>query len=263
MFYIYLHFSFTSIQYNCLAIGIHLGKIRNGVIFLRKILIVDDERQMQSLISFCITSEQFEIKTASTGKEALEILIESKFDLLLLDIMMPEMDGFQVLDSLKQKGIDVPTIILSAMGETEQIVKGLNLGAFDYVTKPFEPKELVARVHAVLRRTQPVLENKVKSLHGIHYDEVQHIISYQNKAISFTKKEYQIFVHLFLHPGRVYTREQLMYLIWDEAEERDYRNVDTHVKNIRTKLKQAGLQKPIVDTVWSIGYRIAQEEISK
>lgn len=122
---------------------------------MKKILIVDDEKQMQSLLCVCIGSSEFELTTAGSGKEALELIKEQQFDLMLLDIMMPEMNGFQVLKELTEKELLVPTIIISAIGETDQVVEGLNLGASDYITKPFEPKELVARVNSVLRRVEP------------------------------------------------------------------------------------------------------------
>lgn len=228
---------------------------------MKKVLIVDDEPQMQTLISICIQSANFEVKTVSSGEEAIRLLEENQFDLILLDIMMPGMDGFQVLDQLQKWNWITPVIILSALGETDQIVDGLNLGAYDYVTKPFEPKELVARVHSVLRRVQPRVEEiSIKTMYGITLNEEQKKVTYKQKSIALTKKEFGLFSRLFSQPGRVYTREQLLYLEWDDMDERDYRNVDTHIKNLRDKLKQAGVEEMVVETVWGIGYRIPPQE---
>nr|WP_285890531.1 response regulator transcription factor [Halalkalibacter oceani] len=224
-------------------------------------MIVDDEIKMQTLISLCIKSAEFKVEKASTGEEAIQLLEMQAFNLILLDIMMPGMDGFEVLKQVKQKEITVPVIILSALGETDQIVEGLNLGAYDYVTKPFEPKELVARVHSVLRRAQPRSEEvSLKSMYGITLDQKKQTVTYKQKVVAFTKKEYRLFSRLFSQPGRVYTREQLLYLEWDDIDDRDYRNVDTHIKNVREKVKRAGVEQTVVETVWGVGYRIPPEE---
>ncbi|WP_227935582.1 response regulator transcription factor [Alkalihalobacillus deserti] len=228
---------------------------------MKKILIVDDERQMQALISFCIKSSDFDVNTASSGQDAINLLEEKHFDLMLLDIMMPEMDGFQVLKILNQSNVAVPVIILSAVGETDSIVEGLNLGAYDYITKPFEPKELVARVNSVLRRVQPLVDKtKIRSMYGLTLDQLNHTVTYNRKIITFTKKEYQLFSRLFAQPGRVYTRELLFSLEWEDFDDKDYRNVDAHIKNIREKLKQAGVKNPVIETVWGVGYRTPQHE---
>lgn len=227
---------------------------------MKKILIVDDEIKMQTLISLCIKSPSFDVKTVSSGEEAINLLEEGHFDLMLLDIMMPGIDGFQVLKTLNQRSLVVPVIILSAIGETDPIVEGLNLGAYDYITKPFEPKELVARINSVLRRVQPLIEKKKnRSMYGLTLDQLRNTVTYNQHSIPFTKKEYQIFSRLFSQPGRVYTRELLFSLEW-ESDDKDYRNVDAHIKNIREKLKQKGVEQTIIETVWGVGYRTPQYE---
>ncbi|ARK32675.1 response regulator transcription factor [Halalkalibacter krulwichiae] len=221
-----------------------------------QILVVDDERQMQSLLTTCIQSDSIQIQTASSGEEALEMLERNSFDLMLLDLMMPGTNGFQVLKRVNQTALIIPTIILSAIGETDQIVEGLNLGAYDYVTKPFEPKELVARVQAVLRRTTM----SKKTMYGLRVHEEQNRVTYHGAEIAFTKSEFQLFTRMFLHAGRVFTREQLLNLIWDRLGEREDRTIDTHIKNIRDKLKKVGITEAIVETVWGVGYKISQPE---
>ncbi|WP_026690445.1 response regulator transcription factor [Alteribacter aurantiacus] len=223
---------------------------------MQRILIVDDEVKMQELLIFCLQSNEFEIDKASSGEEAIQMLNLSSYDLVLLDILMSGLSGFDVLNKLQAKHDETPVILLSALGETEQVVKGLNSGAYDYIVKPFEPLELKARIHSVLRRTSSLAMNKheIKKA-GLVLNEADMCVLYQNQEVPLTRKEYRLFARLFTHPGRVYTREQLLYLEWDHIDERDYRNVDAHVKNIREKLKAAGLEDKVIETVWGIGYR--------
>ncbi|PYZ98985.1 DNA-binding response regulator [Alteribacter lacisalsi] len=224
---------------------------------MNRILIVDDEVQMQNLLAFCLKSMDAEITKVSSGEQALTVIEKESFDVILLDILMTGMNGFEVLEQLEQGGKPVPVIILSALGETEQVVKGLNAGAYDYVTKPFEPQELLARVQSVIRRTKgPEKNSSRKTRGGIILDEDELTVLYREHPVPLTKKEFRLFARLFLNPGRVYTREQLLYLEWEDGEERDYRNVDAHIKNVREKLKSAGVENKVVETIWGIGYRI-------
>ncbi|TMW73922.1 response regulator transcription factor [Alteribacter natronophilus] len=225
-----------------------------------KILIVEDEIQMQNLLSFCLKSMDAQITKADSGEQALSIIKNEPFDIILLDILMPGMSGFEVLEQLEKEGSPVPVVILSALGETEEVVRGLNAGAYDYVTKPFEPQELLARVQSVIRRTnQPKVSKKRKVNGGIVLDTEDMMVLYRERPVPLTKKEFHLFARLFLNPGRVYTREQLLYLEWDDLDERDYRNVDAHIKNVREKLKSAGVERKVIETVWGIGYRIPVE----
>ncbi|WP_017727674.1 response regulator transcription factor [Halalkalibacterium ligniniphilum] len=226
---------------------------------MKRILIVDDEIQMQRLIAVCIQSNDFSIESVSSGKEALEKVKKTPYDLMLLDVMMPEMNGFQVLEELRTFNHSLPVIVLTALGDTDDVVKGLNSGADDYITKPFEPKELVARVQAVLRRFQQVEEPlSKKQIFGLSIDDEKKQISFKETPLILTKKEYQLLSRLILHPGQVYTREELLSLEWDHADERFDRNIDTHIKNIREKLKKVGVEKNIIETVWGIGYKLME-----
>jgi two-component system response regulator ResD len=231
---------------------------------LKKVLIVDDEIQMQKLLSVCLQSEQFITESASSGEEAIQLLEKNQYDMVLLDIMMPGIDGFDVLKKLRSSKIMTPVILLTALGETEAVVKGLNLGADDYVTKPFEPSELIARVSSVLRRVHSSTQIVgLTGQNGIVLDQKQRQFTFEGRKIDFTKKEYQIFLRLVLNHDQVYTREELLELEWNGPEERFDRSVDTHIKNIREKIKQAGVKKQLIETVWGVGYKFSQTEDSQ
>ncbi|WP_209123665.1 response regulator transcription factor [Alkalihalobacillus sp. BA299] len=222
------------------------------------ILIVDDEKDMRELISICLQGE-YETVEAEDGESALELLDAQVIDLVLLDVMMPIMDGFSVLKEMKQieKVKDIPVILLTALGDTEDIVKGLNRGADDYIIKPFEPREMIARIQSVLRRST-ILE-EVFELHHLKFDQEKYQVTYNGQVVPLTKKEYKLFFRLASHPGRVYSREQLVELEWDFSFDGDARNVDAHIKNIREKLKKTKYPHKVIETVWGIGYQVVQE----
>ncbi|MCL7748402.1 response regulator transcription factor [Halalkalibacter alkaliphilus] len=228
---------------------------------MKKLLIVDDEVQMHKLIAVCLQEENYILDTASSGKEAIYMLGQNEYDLLLLDVMMPGVSGYEVLQHIEKEQAALPVILLTALGETEDVVKGLNLGADDYITKPFEPSELKARVQSVLRRFQKAnTREKVTNLYGITLNENQKLFMIDGQIVGLTRKEYQIFLRLFSNPGQVFTRDQLLELEWDDLGERYDRNIDTHIKNIREKIKNAGLEKRIIETVWGVGYKLSQPE---
>jgi DNA-binding response OmpR family regulator len=229
----------------------------------KQLLIVDDQKEMRQLLKVCLQREDYDITEAASGVEALEKMKDQSFDLLILDIMMPMKDGFEVLKEMRQE-IDekLLVIILTALGETEKVVEGLQLGADDYVVKPFEPRELVARVESVLRRS--ALRSKPSntttfSIHRLTIDTQKLQISYEEHVVPLTKKEFHLFLRLLKHPGQVYSREQLLELEWDHDFEGDTRTVDAHIKNIREKLKQSGYSHSIIETVWGIGYKLMEE----
>lgn len=222
-----------------------------------RILIVDDELEMRILLAACLKHE-FLTEQSESGLEALEKLDQEAFDLILLDIMMPAMNGFEVLREIREiVNPSIPIVLLTALGEKEKVVKGLDMGADDYVVKPFEPKELVARIKSVLRRTIKTRTNPML-IHGLSIDQDKVRVSYQGRLIPLTKKEFQLLHRLASHLGRVYSREQLLQLEWEYDYEGDTRTVDTHIKNIREKLKQAGFDQHIIETVWGIGYQMIE-----
>lgn len=223
-----------------------------------RILIVDDEQKMRTLIKLCLTEKNYQVVEASNGTEAMEEIKNSDISIVILDIMMPEIDGFELLKMLRKKlDKQTPVILLSALGDTERVVKGLQLGADDYIVKPFEPRELRARIESVLRRSHfQKNTNQTFHLKGLDFFPNKYQITFDEKPLPLTKKEFFIFHRLATNPGRVYSREQLLNLEWEIPYEGDLRTVDTHIKNIREKLKSKGYEGTVIETVWGIGYKV-------
>ncbi|MFJ7738187.1 response regulator transcription factor [Lysinibacillus sp. NPDC097287] len=220
------------------------------------ILIVDDEKDMRYLIEMMLQNSKFETFTAANGTEAYDIIVREKIDLVLLDVMMPHEDGFIVCQSLRAMS-DVPIIFLTARDANEDKVKGLTLGGDDYIVKPFTIDELVARIHAVLRRSGMAiadLQQKYLTYGSIKLDEVARKVSVNEKSIPLTLKEFDL-LHLFMkNPGNAYSREQLLERIWDIDYVGGTRTVDTHIKTLRLKLGKEAAEH--IQTVWGVGYRL-------
>ncbi|ARD47904.1 response regulator transcription factor [Sporosarcina sp. P33] len=221
---------------------------------MRTILLIDDEHRMLDLLELFLEPQEFRCIKATNGPEGLERLQEEPVDLVLLDIMMPNMDGWEVCTEIR-KFSDVPVIMLTARTDKNDLVKGLNTGADDYITKPFDERELIARVNAVLRRA-PIED----SGHIVHGDFVlnsdSYSLHYKDKSIQLTLKEYYIIEALITQPKRTLTREQLMHAAWDYNTYTDIRTVDSHIRNLRDKLKNAEFPNDeFLKTVWGIGYK--------
>lgn len=219
------------------------------------VLIVDDEQDMRNLIEMMLNNSKFETFTAANGTEAYDIIVREKIDLVLLDVMMPHEDGFTVCQSIRAMS-NVPVIFLTARDANEDKVKGLTLGGDDYIVKPFTNDELVARMHAVLRRSGSNitdLQQKILVFGSIKLDEISRKVSVEGKVIPLTLKEFEL-LHLFMkNPGNAYSREQLLERIWDIDYLGGTRTVDTHIKTLRLKLgKEAA---GYIQTVWGVGYR--------
>ncbi|MFD1851802.1 MULTISPECIES: response regulator transcription factor [Bacillaceae] len=217
-----------------------------------KVLLVDDEKRMLDLLELYLRAHKYKSKKALSAKEALSYLEEETFDIVLIDIMMPEMNGWDLCRTIR-KNSDVPIIMVTAREQKEDIVKGLKLGADDYITKPFDEEELLARIEALLRRSSTA--NKIE-VNGLLWNEDEFELSYNNKLIKLTPKEFTMLGYLMKKPNQVYTREQLIELIWGYESQTDGRTVDSHVRNIRDKIRQVGF--PIEDyflTVWGLGYK--------
>jgi DNA-binding response OmpR family regulator len=217
------------------------------------ILIVDDEEHMLDLLTM-ILEDDFTVTTAKSGKAALNLLRTDSYDLCLLDIMMPIVEGLDVLRQMKKEKIEVPVIFISARAEVEDRVEGLELGADDYITKPFEPVEVVARIKSVLRRT---MQNKSDKLYfkGIRIDTARREVWFHEKEIKLTPTEFDLLLTLAENPKQAFSREHLLEKVWGFDYCGDTRTVDTHVKNLRVKLRQAGFEEELIQTVWGYGYK--------
>ena len=226
-----------------------------------KILVVDDDQNICELLRLYIEKEDFEVAVANDGRRALELFESFSPDLILLDIMLPELDGWQVCREIRKKS-QCPIIMLTAKGEVFDKVLGLELGADDYVVKPFETKEVVARIKAVLRRMG---KNAVDSVKEVKYDKLSiNLTNYELKVngvqIDTPPKEMELIYHLASNPNRVYTRDQLLDdEVWGFVYYGDSRTVDVHVKRLREKLEGVS-DKWSLKTVWGVGYKFEVKE---
>ncbi len=220
-----------------------------------KILLVDDEQGIRQIMKEYCLNEGYEVTEAINGKDALELLKNERFNLMVLDIMMPEMDGFTMLKECpKEKRI--PTIILSARGEEYDKLSGFDLGIDDYLTKPFSPKELMARIKAILNRTN---QNKkdIYTYESLEINTLSHTIKIDNKILDVTPKEYDILTYLVQNKNIAISREQLLEKVWGYDFFGDDRTVDTHIKMLRNSL---GKYRDHIKTVRSIGYKYVEDE---
>ena len=225
----------------------------------QKILIVDDDNNIAELISLYLTKECYDTKIVNDGEQALIAFEHYKPNMLLLDLMLPGIDGYQVCREIRAKS-DVPIIMLSAKGETFDKVLGLELGADDYILKPFDSKELVARVKAVLRRFQPAkpeayasVDIKCVEYPGLIVNLSNYSVTYDGQQIDMPPKELELLYFLASSPNQVFTREQLLDNIWGYEYVGDTRTVDVHVKRLREKIKDKPTWR--IATVWGIGYK--------
>lgn len=228
------------------------------------VLVVDDEPTLRETISYTLRREGFTVETAAEGGRALEIARERKPDLIVLDVMLPGMDGLQVLRVLRGEST-VPVLMLSAKGEELDRVLGLEIGADDYLTKPFAMRELVARIKAHLRRAQldlgakdPVLSQRVIfELGDLRLDPGSRRVTVGNQEISLKPKEFDLLSYLASHPEQVFSRTQLLREVWGYEIPFDTRTVDVHVRWLRQKLGGSGGVVPAIETARGIGYRLS------
>ncbi|MGE6597904.1 DNA-binding response regulator [Bacillus cereus] len=216
-----------------------------------KVLVVDDESDMRQLVGMYLDNFGYEWGEAENGKEALQKLENDHYDFVVLDIMMPEMDGLSVCKEIR-KTSDVPIIFLTAKGEEWNRVNGLRMGADDYIVKPFSPGELIARMEAVLRRYTKQEQQEEIQFGPILINEKSRRIETDGQAVSLTVKEFDLLYFLCQHNGQVFSREQLLEKVWGYDYAGSTRTVDTHVKTMRLKLGESG---NYIQTVWGVGYK--------
>lgn len=220
-----------------------------------RVLVVDDDQNIAELIRLYLEKEMYEVRIAYDGKKAMSIFYEWTPDLVVLDIMIPQMDGYEVCKHIRKAG-NIPIIMLTARGEVIDKVLGLELGADDYIVKPFEPKELLARVKAVLRRTQnsDMIKEEKLVFPGISIDKNDYTVTFKGKRIEMPPKELELLYFLASRPNQVFTREQLLEKVWDYDYIGDSRTVDVHIKRLREKLHDE-MGRWEIKTVWGVGYK--------
>jgi DNA-binding response OmpR family regulator len=226
----------------------------------RKIVIIEDEPDILEVLSYNLRREGFEILTSADGIQGLALVKREHPDLVLLDLMLPGIDGIEICTSIKKNPDTQHTLLImvTAKGEESDIVLGLGVGADDYISKPFSPKELVARVKAVMRRgvLLETQQPREKITHGeLTIDAAKYRVTYGTREVKLTATEFRILQYLASHPGRVFTREQLLnHALGDDVVVVD-RNIDVHVRGIRKKLE---VEPPLIETIRGIGYRMAE-----
>lgn len=226
------------------------------------ILIADDHRQITSILSEYAKKEGYTVTIANDGKEALSLFSRNTFDLMLLDVMMPEMDGFQVCREIR-KTSSVPIIMVTARGEDFERIMGLDMGADDYIVKPFSPGEVMARIRAILRRISPdPIESQDKNI--LIYDNLtinieEFTVLIEAEPVSLTKKEIEILYTMAKNPNKLFTRDNLLNSLWGYDYFGDARTVDSHIKRLRAKLDSYHHPNWEIKTVWGMGYKFEVE----
>ena len=221
-----------------------------------KILVVDDESRMRKLVKDFLEREGFEVLEAGDGMEAMEIFYEEKeIALIILDVMMPKMDGWQVCREVRQSS-KVPIIMLTARSEERDELQGFELGIDEYISKPFSPKILVARVEAVLRRTHGIDASSVMDAGGIEIDKSAHMVKIDGKEIDLSFKEFELLTYFVENQGIALSREKILNNVWNYDYFGDARTIDTHVKKLRNKLGDKG---NYIKTIWGMGYKFEVE----
>jgi DNA-binding response OmpR family regulator len=224
---------------------------------MTQVLVVDDEPMVREVLARYLEAEGFAVVTAGDGVEALDRFGESAPDLVLLDLMLPRIDGFEVFDRMRTLG-QVPVIMLTARGEETDRVVGLDLGADDYVTKPFSPREVVARVRAVLRRTggeAPDGRDDPLVFGDLTIDPASHTVSVRDEPVRLTPKEFDLLHLMASSPGVVFSRIQLLEEVWDFAWDGDPSTVTVHIRRLREKIESDPSAPEHLVTVWGVGYR--------
>jgi len=227
------------------------------------LLVVDDEERIRRLLNMYLTREGYEVEEAVDGADALEKALVNNYDCILLDLMMPEKDGLEVLEELREKKIMTPVMMLTAKGEESDRVTGFESGADDYIVKPFSPREVVLRVKAILRRsvTFPGAASSSTSKDLVVFpqltiDHDAHRVTAEGEEVGLTPKEYELLYFLAKSPDKVFDREQLLKEVWHYEFFGDLRTVDTHVKRLREKLSRVSEQAAkMIVTVWGVGYK--------
>lgn len=222
-----------------------------------KILVVDDEPRMRKLVRDFLVKEGYLVVEAGDGEEALNLFMQAKdISLIVMDVMMPKMDGYEVCEEIR-KISQVPIILLTAKSEEKDELKGFSLGVDEYITKPFSPRILVARVNAILRRTSQEEEDTIRSAGGIVMDTSAHSVTVDGEVIDLSYKEFELLSYFLENQGVALSREKILNSVWNYDYFGDARTIDTHVKKLRAKL---GAKGEYIKTIWALGYKFEVTE---
>ncbi len=219
-----------------------------------KVLVVDDESRMRKLVKDFLQRENFEVLEAGDGSEALDVFFaDQEIALVILDVMMPKMDGWQVCREIRAYS-KVPIIMLTARGDEKDELQGFELGVDEYISKPFSPKILVARVEAILRRTKKSPEaEEILEAGGIRMDKAAHMVEIGGKSVDLSYKEFELLAYFMENKGIALSREKILNNVWNYDYFGDARTIDTHVKKLRSKLGEKG---ELIKTIWGMGYKL-------
>ena len=223
------------------------------------ILVVDDEQSITDFVSYSLMKEGFKVDVANNGEDALEQATRKHYDLFVLDIMLPGMDGFEVCKKIREEK-NIPILMVSAKKDDIDKIRGLGLGADDYMTKPFSPSELVARVKAHMARYERLVstnmpKNDIVEIRGIKIDKTARRVWVNGEEKAFTTKEFDLLTFLAEHPNHVFTKEELFSEIWDMESIGDIATVTVHIKKIREKIEFNTAKPQYIETIWGVGYR--------
>ena len=228
----------------------------------KNILVVDDEKEIAELIEIHLMSQDYNVTKAKNGLEALKFLEENHYDLVLLDVMMPKLDGKETLKRIREK-FNIPVIMVTAKTSEKDKVEGLTLGADDYVSKPIKPLELIARVKAQLRRYTVLNPNKVEAsepeeitIRNLYINRQTHEVKVDEDEIKLTKIEFDILYLLAKNPNKVFSTDEIFENVWKEKNFDATNNVMVHIRRLRNKLKEETREEKIITTVWGVGYKI-------
>lgn len=218
-----------------------------------KILVVDDESRMRKLVRDFLTKSNFDVLEAEDGSQALDVFYSTKdISLIILDVMMPKMDGWQVCREIRESS-RVPIIMLTAKTDERDELQGFQLGVDEYIAKPFSPKILVARVEAILRRTNQLNEQEILEAGGIRIDKTAHMVTIDGQPIDLSYKEFELLSYFLENKGIALSREKILNSVWNYDYFGDARTIDTHVKKLRSKMGEKG---DLIKTIWGMGYKL-------
>lgn len=217
-----------------------------------KILVVDDEERMRKLVNDFLTRKQYKVVEAADGEEAINLFIKNNdFDLIILDVMMPKMDGWEVCREIRKLS-KVPIIMLTAKSEESDELLGFELGVDEYISKPFSPRILVARVDAILRRTNNIDQGEIEQAGDIEINKAAHIVKVKGEIVELSFKEFELLTYFVKNKGLALSRENILNNVWNYDYFGDARTIDTHVKKLRSKLGEKG---EYIKTIWGMGYK--------